>query len=58
MDARNFIWEYVSSCISGKLGFSECGPIWQLFLIGVFLLLAVVALLSLKLRSRAPSGQR
>jgi len=49
---NHFILTYLQSCASGKLGSSDCDPIWQLGVIAVFLLVAVVALLVLRLRSR------
>jgi hypothetical protein len=47
-----FVVTYVQSCASGVLGSSECGPIWQLAVIGVLLVSAVFTLLVLRLRSR------
>jgi hypothetical protein len=47
---------YVQSCTAGTLGPSECGPIWQLLFIGVLLLIAVVALLVIRLRARPSLG--
>lgn len=52
MGAQNFILNYIQSCTSGKLGVSDCGPIWQLGVIAVFLLIAIVMLLVLRLHSR------
>jgi len=52
MGTQNFIMTYVQSCASGKLGLSDCGPIWQMAVIAVFLLVAVATLLVLRLRSR------
>lgn len=52
MGTQNFILMYLQSCASGKLGISECGPIWQMTIIAVFLLVAVATLLILRLRSR------
>jgi maltodextrin utilization protein YvdJ len=57
MSGQNFILSYVSSCASGKLGIAECGPVWQILVIAVFLIVAVVALIVLRLRPRAQSGQ-
>ena len=52
MSSQNFILMYVQSCASGKLGLSDCGPIWQMAVIAVFLLVAVATLLALRFRSR------
>lgn len=51
MSTSNFILSYIQSCASGKLGISECGPIWQMTVIAVFLLIAIATLLVLRLRS-------
>ena len=57
MSSQNFILTYVQSCASGKLAVSDCGPIWQMAVIAVFLLAAVVTLLVLRLRSRTEPEQ-
>jgi H+/Cl- antiporter ClcA len=53
MGGQNFIVSYIQACTSGKLPVSECGPIWQLFVIAAFLVAAIAALLVLRLRPRA-----
>ncbi|HKA38558.1 MAG TPA: hypothetical protein VKD25_02210 [Burkholderiales bacterium] len=53
MGGQNFIVSYIQACTSGKLPFSECGPIWQLFVIAAFLVAAIAAFLVLRLRPRA-----
>jgi hypothetical protein len=57
MNTQALILNLVQSCISGRLGMSDCGPIWQLGVIAVFLLVAVVTLLALRLRS-SPQSQK
>jgi len=57
MGSQNAILWYINSCASGKLGMSECGPVWQMLIIAVFLLLAVVALVVLRLRPRSQPEQ-
>lgn len=52
MNSADFILTYVQMCSSGKLGVSDCGPVWQLSMIGALLLIAIVTLLVLRLRSR------
>ena len=52
---NHFILTYVQSCTSGKLGMSDCGPIWQMAVIAAFLLAAVATLLVLRFRSRTES---
>ena len=57
MGNNDFILSYVNSCASGKLALSECGPIWQLGVIVVFLLVAVLALMAMRFRSRTEPGK-
>ncbi len=52
MSSQSIVFAYLQSCTSGKLGLAECGPMWQLLVIAVLLLGAIVALLVLRLRSR------
>jgi len=54
MGEQNFILTYVQACTSGKLAFSECGPMWYFLIIVVFLVLAVVVLIALRMRPKAP----
>jgi maltodextrin utilization protein YvdJ len=56
MGAQNFIINYIQACTSGKLPFSECGPIWQMFVILAFLVAAIAVLLVLRMRPR-PSAE-
>lgn len=51
MGTQNFILHFIQSCVSGRLGLSDCGPIWQLGVIAVFLLVAVITLAVLRMRS-------
>jgi hypothetical protein len=51
----NFVWDYLYACGSGKLGLNDCGPCWQLLVMGVFLLLAVALLVIVRLRPKAQS---
>jgi hypothetical protein len=50
---RGIIIDYVQSCTAGALGMSDCGPVWQLSVIAGFLVLAVAALVVLRLRAIA-----
>jgi hypothetical protein len=52
---RGIIIEYVSSCTAGALGMSDCGPVWQLTVIAGFLVVAVAALVILRVRAVAIS---
>ena len=57
MGGQDVILWYVNSCASGKLAMSECGPVWQMLIIAVCLLLAIAALVVLRLRPRAQPQQ-
>ncbi len=53
MSTSSFVISYVQACASGKLALGECGPMWQMLVIAVLLVLAVGTLLVLRLRSGA-----
>lgn len=57
MSTSNFVLNYIQSCASGRLGPSDCGPIWQLGIIAVLLLAAVITLAVLRLRPRPQPGK-
>jgi hypothetical protein len=57
MNNTDFILTYVQTCASGKLGVSDCGPVWQLSVIAALLLIAIVTLLVLRLRARFVSAE-
>ena len=44
------LWTFVEACFRGQLGFSECGPAYQLAIIGILLVVAIVVLARLVLR--------
>jgi hypothetical protein len=50
------LW-YLNACASGKLELSECGPVWQMLIIVIFLVAAVAALVVIRLRPRAQPQQ-
>jgi hypothetical protein len=45
---QEFVISYVKTCTSGQLPLSECGPVWQLGIIGVLLVFAVLTLVALR----------
>ena len=47
------MFEYVKSCAAGTLGVTDCGPVWQLGVIAAFLVVAIAALVVLRLRAIA-----
>jgi hypothetical protein len=52
MGNLDFVVTYVHSCTDGMLGPGDCGPVWQLGVIAGLLVLAVGALVVLRLRAR------
>jgi hypothetical protein len=53
MASGNFVLDFVQSCFSGKLGFSDCGPVWQMAVIAGLIVAAILFLILLRVR---PSG--
>lgn len=53
MGSRGFIIEYVRSCTVGAMQSSDCGPLWQFAAIAALLVIAIAALVILRLRSGA-----
>ena len=52
MFGQDVVVGYVKACASRTLPLSECGPVWQLGIMGVLLLLAVLGLVVLRVRAR------
>ena len=52
MSDTAFVLSYIQSCTSGALRSADCGPMWQILVIGALLVAAVVTLLVMRLRSR------
>jgi len=48
----SFLVTYVNSCTSGKLAIADCSVVWQLGVIVLLLVLAVAALIALRLHAR------
>ena len=57
MSNWNSIWIYMQMCATGKLTVPECEPVWQLGIIGVFLISAIALLIVLRIRAYAGSAQ-
>ena len=51
MLGQQFLLGYVEACSSGMLPLSECDPVWELGIIGVLLILALLSLV-FSVRSR------
>ncbi len=56
MAGQNFVFAYMEACFSGKLPFGDCGPVWQIGIIALLLVLSVAALFVLRLRSDPQSA--
>lgn len=55
MRNTEFVLHYVQTCASGKLGVSDCGPVWQFSVIVALLLIAIITLVVLRLRASLAS---
>ncbi len=56
MAGQNFVFAFMEACFSGKLTSGDCGPVWQIGVIALLLVMAVAALLVLRLRSDPQSA--
>jgi hypothetical protein len=55
MSTHNFILSFIESCVTGRVQFGECGPVWQIGVLTRLLLTAIVALLvAIRPHSSAP----
>jgi hypothetical protein len=57
MLGQNFVVGYVKVCTGGQLPLSECGPVWQLGIISVLLVLAVLMLVAVRVGRSLTSSQ-
>jgi hypothetical protein len=53
MSNQGFVLAYVRSCTTGEIGMAECGPVWQLGIIAVLLVVAIATLALMQLRRPA-----
>ena len=51
MSDSDLISNYVHACLNGALKAGECGPVWQLGVIGLLIVIALFALLALRLNA-------
>ena len=51
MNNENFVISYVQACSSNQLPVGDCGPVWQLGIIAVLLIMAISSLAILSFRS-------
>ena len=47
MNDGNFVLSYVQECATGKVGFNDCGPVWQFGVIAFALVATIILLLAL-----------
>ncbi len=55
MSNQNFIFGYIEACARGSLRLADCGPVWQMGVIAVLLVLAIAVLAMLRLRATPQS---
>lgn len=53
----NFVFVYMQACGTGALPLAECGPVWQLGIIALLLVVSVTALLGFRMRKSVPSAE-
>jgi len=58
MDGVTIVAAFVQSCLSGKLGANDCGPLWHFGIILFFMLLLIGVLLVSVLRSRSGAAKK
>lgn len=57
MGSDNFIMSYVTACTTGKLTFTDCGPVWQFTVIAMLLAVAIMFLLFVVLSPQRQSAK-
>jgi hypothetical protein len=48
MGSGKFVVTYLQACTSGNLPLSECGPVWQLGIIAVLVVSAIIVLIAVR----------
>ena len=56
MSNLNFLLNFVQSCLSGKLGPSDCGAVWHLLIIIGLVVVMTATLVVMRLRARGQTG--
>ena len=56
MASGNFVLDFVQGCFIGKLGFSDCGPVWQMAVIAGLIVAAFLFLILLRVRPQGESA--
>jgi hypothetical protein len=57
MTGQKFIIGYIQACTGGQLPLSECSPVWQLGIISVLLVLAMLMLVAVRVGRSLTSSQ-
>ena len=52
MLGQQLVLDYVEACGSGMLPLSECDPVWELGVIGVLLVVALLSLVQIHFRMK------
>lgn len=47
---------YLQGCATGSIRFQDCGPVWQMGVIAGLIVLAIIALVAMRLSGRANSA--
>jgi hypothetical protein len=55
MLGQHLVLGYVEACSSGLLPLSECDPVWQLGIIGILLIVALLSLVHVHFRVKRQS---
>ena len=59
MSTQGFLMAYVASCTSGALRAADCGPVYQVLIIAVLLVIAIGTLVVMRLRApKTVTGDR
>jgi hypothetical protein len=58
MDNTGLVVAYVRACIAGAPDAGDCSPVWQLGVIAVLIIIAIISLVVLRMSASAAEGRR
>jgi hypothetical protein len=58
MDNTGLVVAYVRACIAGAPDAGDCSPVWQLGVIAVLIIIAIISLIVLRMSASAAEGRR
>jgi uncharacterized membrane protein YdbT with pleckstrin-like domain len=58
MDNTGLVVAYVRACIAGAPDAGDCSPVWQLGVIVVLIVIAIISLVVLRMSAPAAEGRR